>query len=102
MMRNARVNNLITQSLRVSLSTADANPTKVSVVANEEVDFYIEKDRNYSLSVSPSHPRYVYYKFTEDDSDSILIYLNSLDDVCLTISIQDSVVSICEETFDNW
>lgn len=69
----------------------------VNVLAAEENAFYVKRDDEYSVIVSPSQPRYVYYKFTESDSDSIIIEVDSEDDVCLTVSVQDSSVSNNDE-----
>lgn len=80
----------------VSVSTSDVVNLEVNIQATEQAEFYIQRDENNSLTISPSQPQYVYYKFTDSDTDSVIIEIDSADDVCLTVSIQDSSVSfIC-------
>lgn len=76
----------------LSVSTSSANDLDVSIVATEQTEFYVELEKNYSVTISPSQPQYVYYKFAEEDSDTVLVEIDSEDDVCLTVSIQDSGV----------
>lgn len=93
--------NNIYHNIMVSVSTSDIVDLEVEILVTEERDFYIETGTNHSLVVSPSQPEYVYYKFTEADTDSIIIEIDSEDDVCLTVSVQDSTVSICNAGYSN-
>lgn len=79
----------------VAVSTSNIANIDVSVVASEQTEFYAEAEETYSITISPSQPQYVYYKFTENDTDTVLIEIDSEDDVCLTVSVQDSSVRNC-------
>lgn len=76
----------------VSVSSSSIENLDVSIVATEQTEFHVELDRNYTVVISPSQPQYVYYKFAEDDSDTVFIEIDSTDYVCLTVSVQDSGV----------
>ncbi|CAG9819072.1 unnamed protein product [Phaedon cochleariae] len=79
----------IAQRFIIALSTSSARDVYVSVELEEQKDFYVELDRSYSLLVSPSEPQYVFFKFDENTSDTIVIEVDSKDDICLTVSVQD-------------
>lgn len=77
----------------VSVSTSSLQDVEVNVVAEEQRAFYVDANNNYSVTISPSKPQYVYYKFAENDSDTVLLDIDSTDDICLIVSVQDSRVS---------
>lgn len=76
----------------VSVSSSSPVNLDVHVMAMEQKEFYIEIGRQNSVIISPSQPHYVYYKFGKNDSDTILVEIESNDDVCLTVSVQNSEV----------
>ncbi|KAJ8935542.1 hypothetical protein NQ314_012746 [Rhamnusium bicolor] len=85
---------VVTQSFILALSTASPKPVTINIQLEEETDFYVQRDKIYSLSVSPSEPRYVFYNFQHNSSDTVVIEVDSEDDICLTVSVQDSRVCI--------
>lgn len=89
----------MSQNFIITLSTSDPNFVDISIRVEEERDFYIESDKKYSLSVSPSQTRYVYYKFPNNKTDTVVLYITSNDDVCFTVSIQDSYVRLLGKNY---
>lgn len=83
----------LSQNFIVALSTSSAINIDITIVVEEEKNFYLTEAQEYSVSVSPSEPKYYYYKFFNDTkSTSAIIEIVSDDDICLTVSIQDSYV----------
>lgn len=80
------------QSFIVALSTSSQRTIAVDIQLEEQEEFYVKLNQKYSLSVSPSEPRYVFYKFDDDTSDTVVIQVDSEDEICLTVSVQDSKV----------
>lgn len=78
------------QNFIIALSTSDPNTVDIVVELEEEEDFYVKSSQNYSLTVSPSEPNYVFYKFNSNTSDTIFIEMFSEDEYCLTVSVQSS------------
>ncbi|XP_023029154.2 sid-1-related A [Leptinotarsa decemlineata] len=80
----------VSQCFIISLSTSSPQNVTIHLELEEEKNFYVNLGHKYSLLVSPSEPRYVFYKFNENTSDTIVIEVDSEDDVCLIVSVQDS------------
>ncbi|NP_001099012.1 Sid-1-related A precursor [Tribolium castaneum] len=80
----------LSQNFIIALSTSSLANVDISVMVEEERDFYLQEGRPYEVSVSPSESKYYYYKFHDKKNTSAMIEINSDDDVCLTVSIQDS------------
>nr|CAI5856015.1 unnamed protein product [Callosobruchus analis] len=80
------------QSFIVGLSTSSPTAVEVKVELEEQKDFFLKADTSYTLTVSPSQPKYAFYKFTKTTSDTVVVEVESGDDVCLTMSIQDAKV----------
>nr|CAI5856012.1 unnamed protein product [Callosobruchus analis] len=78
------------QSFIVGLSTSSPTAVEVKVELEEQKDFFLKADTSYTLTVSPSQPKYAFYKFTKTTSDTVVVEVESGDDVCLTMSIQDA------------
>lgn len=78
----------------MALSTSSAINVDISVVVEEERNFYLLEGIPYEITVSPSESKYYYYKFTNKKHASAILEITSDDDVCLTVSIQDSYVNI--------
>ncbi|CAG9828914.1 unnamed protein product [Diabrotica balteata] len=85
------------QNFIVALSTASPTNINVTVELQEEKIFYLKQDTNYNISVGPSEPRYAYFRFEKDTADTVVIEVDSEDELCLTISVQDSKCPV----FDN-
>ncbi|CAH1102697.1 unnamed protein product [Psylliodes chrysocephalus] len=90
----------LAQNFIISLSTSNTQTVNVTVELEEEKYFFVELDKNYSLSVSPSESRYVFYKFDKNTSDTIVIEVDSQDEKCLTISVQDSKCPVLDTNKD--
>jgi hypothetical protein len=80
----------LSQNFIVALSTSSRLNVDVSVVVEEERNFYLTENKKYSIAVSPSETKYYYYKFLDRRSTTAVVEITSDDDVCLTVSIQDS------------
>nr|CAH7721468.1 unnamed protein product [Callosobruchus chinensis] len=78
------------QSFVVGLSTSSPTAVQVKVELEEQKHFFLQPDTSYTLTVSPSQPKYAFYKFTEKTSDTVVVAVESGDDVCLTMSVQDA------------
>lgn len=83
---------------RFSLTLSTFSPIKVTVeiFATEFKDYFIKKDVNYTVEVSPSEPVFYYYSFIANNNnhESVFIDIDSIDDHCVVVSIQKSFVSI--------
>ncbi|KAJ8920109.1 hypothetical protein NQ315_011765 [Exocentrus adspersus] len=90
----------VAQSFIVALSTSSPKNTIINVAMEEEKDFYVELDRTYQISVSPSEPRYVFFKFNDAVSDTVIIDVDSEDDICLIVSVQDSKCPVFDTNKD--
>ncbi|XP_044759074.1 SID1 transmembrane family member 1-like isoform X2 [Coccinella septempunctata] len=77
------------QQFLVSLTTQSDESVDVHIAAEEEKDFHVREDVNYTLSVTASESRYVYYKF-DKTTETVMVQISSSDDVCLAVSVQDS------------
>ncbi|CAH1990163.1 unnamed protein product [Acanthoscelides obtectus] len=80
----------IAQSFVVGLSTSSPTNVSVHVELEEQTKFFLKAGKSYTLSVSPSQPKYAFYKFTDKTSDTVVVEVGSGDDICLTMSIQDA------------
>jgi hypothetical protein len=80
----------LSQNFIVALSTSSMVNVEVSVIVEEERNFYLTENKKYSIAVSPSETKYYYYKFLDRRSTTAVVEITSDDDVCLTVSIQDS------------
>lgn len=70
-------------------------PITVTIRADEVEDYYIHDDQTYTVTVSPSEPVFYYYNFPQDEQYSrAFIQVTSEDEVCLMVSVQDSLVSL--------
>lgn len=85
---------MVSQSFIVAVSTSSPTNVSVSIILQEETDFFMTVDTTYSSMVSPSQSKFQFFKFHDNTSDTVIIDVDSDDDVCLTISVQDSTVSM--------
>ncbi|KAJ8945172.1 hypothetical protein NQ318_001638 [Aromia moschata] len=90
----------ISQSFIIALATSSPKSVTINIQLEEEKDFYVKLDESYSLSVSPSEPRYVFFKFNQNTSDTVIIEVDSEDDTCLTISVQDDKCPVLDMNKD--
>lgn len=77
----------------ISLTTANREEVDVTIIAEEVFDYYIKDETNYTVTVSPSEPAFFYYSFKKNtNKTSVFVAIDSLDDTCLTVSVQNSLV----------
>lgn len=74
------------------MSTSSTTNTEIDIELEEQTDFFVKINNNYTLLVSPSEPKYVFYEFDENTTDTVVIQIDSEDEICLTVSVQDSKV----------
>ncbi|XP_045475522.1 SID1 transmembrane family member 1-like isoform X2 [Harmonia axyridis] len=82
------------QDFTIGISSSCNINSTVSIETIEEENFFVKDGENVTLTVSPSQSRYFFYKFSSQDSDTLTIELNSNDDACLIVSIQDSTCPV--------
>lgn len=88
----------------VSVSTSSQVPVNFTVEVDYVEDFYIKPSVQYNTTVSPSEPRYFYYNFSSNASlndldsnyETVILEVNSEDNICMTVSIQNAKVSKLE------
>ncbi|XP_066249476.1 SID1 transmembrane family member 2-like [Euwallacea similis] len=90
----------ISQTFIVAISTSSPRNVTISIVLAEEKDFFMDKDTNYTVMVSPSQSRYKFFNFNKNVSDTVVIEVDSNDDVCLTVSVQDSRCPVMDSNKD--
>lgn len=84
--------------LTIAVSTVSNIPVDVTVRVEEQTDFYIKDNYTYSVTISPSQPKYFYYKYDENEdlenANTVILEVDSNDETCLTVSIQNSTVRL--------
>ncbi|KAF7272265.1 hypothetical protein GWI33_014926 [Rhynchophorus ferrugineus] len=91
---------VISQSFILAVSTSSPTNVSVNLKLEKEKEFYVKRDVKYELTVSPSRSKYVYFKFDNSSSDTVVIEVDSDDDVCLTVSVQDSRCPVMDSNRD--
>lgn len=92
----------VAQNFIITLSTASPTRVTVGVELEEQKNFYVELNKNYSLAVSPSEPKYVFFRTDKNVSDTVIIQIDSEDEFCFTVSVQDSKVSCFDSFLLEW
>ncbi|KAK9887855.1 hypothetical protein WA026_000163 [Henosepilachna vigintioctopunctata] len=82
-------NESFSQQFLATITTQSDATIDAHIEAIEELNFHVKLNVNYSMTITCSESRYVYYKFDES-TEAVLIQITSPDDVCLAISVQDS------------
>ncbi|CAH0555525.1 unnamed protein product [Brassicogethes aeneus] len=88
------------QSFIVALSTSSSRNVGVVLKVAEEKNFYVELNKTYSLDVSPSEPKYVYFSSKNSSTDTVIIKIDSPDNICLTVSVQNSTCPVLDSNKD--
>lgn len=91
---------IISQSFILAVSTSSPALVPIDIMLEEENSFYVLRNINYTVTVSPSQSKYVYFKFDKNASDTVVISVDSVDDVCLTVSVQDSKCPVMDSNRD--
>ncbi|CAH0712974.1 unnamed protein product, partial [Brenthis ino] len=101
----------------MTLSTSSPNNVTVKIKVRRVQDFYLEVNKEVTLNVTPSTPKYYYFSFDRDPLNlphsqrshllfpkfnytipkSVLLTIDSDDDVCAIVSIQSNSCPV----FDN-
>lgn len=76
--------------ISVSISTASHTNIFFNLSVTEETDFNIRLNEKRSVEISPSEPIYYSYIFPEESqSSSVIVSVESDNDICMTFSIQN-------------
>lgn len=83
----------------VSVATSSIDDVTVEVTVEPEDEFTIAPNQEYTVAVTPSEPKYFYYDFPDnatqtDNTQTVVLVVTSEDNVCMTVSIQNASVSI--------
>lgn len=72
----------------------------MTLTVESDTNFYITDSEQYNVTISPSEPRYFFYNFKPQENRSdlynyrtVVLQVNSDDDICMMISIQNISVS---------
>uniref|UniRef100_A0A914WD66 Uncharacterized protein n=1 Tax=Plectus sambesii TaxID=2011161 RepID=A0A914WD66_9BILA len=74
-------------SLSVEISSGSSTPVDYMINATLIDDFRLQIGERINRSASPSEPSIVRYRF-QNDTDSVLVTVDSDDDICMTVTIQ--------------
>lgn len=88
-------------TLSVSISTSSPQNISFSVLIEPEPDFQVGDNEPRTVTISPSAPKLFLYQFPAsvastdawNSSDTVLLRLDSDDDVCMLVSVQNHSVS---------
>ncbi|CAG2054208.1 unnamed protein product, partial [Timema podura] len=75
--------------LIVGVSTSSINNVYISLLVQLEKNFTVGFSDEITVHVSPAEPRYFSFKFLNDGRDTVLLRVDSPDDLCMTVSIQN-------------
>ncbi|KAF2898206.1 hypothetical protein ILUMI_07968 [Ignelater luminosus] len=96
----------IHKELTMSIASTSNVAIEFSVRVEEEENFYVEEDKSYFVTISPSEPRFFYYKFAEKNDDkfinTVILEVDSDDDICLTVSVQEPSCPVSDLDNDIW
>ncbi|KYQ59051.1 SID1 transmembrane family member 1 [Trachymyrmex zeteki] len=74
----------------VGISTASRENITFSVSVVEVMDFYLSSGNKVEVQISPSEPIYYGYIFSKEENSSIIVRVESDNDVCMTVSVQNT------------
>ncbi|KDR19041.1 SID1 transmembrane family member 1-like [Zootermopsis nevadensis] len=77
-----------TNVVTVSVSTASPYNVTFSLCVGQEDNFSVKLSEERTVYVSPAEPQYYDFKF-EDSVETVLLRVDSDDDICMTVSIQN-------------
>lgn len=78
-----------TEDFIVSISSESLHNVSFSLFVKTVDYFFIGLSQIYEVIVSPSEPSYFVFKFQENYPDTVLLQVNSSDDTCTAVSIQN-------------
>lgn len=101
----------------IQITTSDPKNTSVDIKLRRVTDFYVELDKEVQVNVTPSTPKYYYFSFNQVPANvtdwhlkgqgmlmfnytipkSIILTIDSDDELCATVSIQNNSCPV----FDN-
>ncbi|KAK4877903.1 hypothetical protein RN001_010409 [Aquatica leii] len=89
------------------ISVSTASTIKFNYTLQVDLtNIFVEVDVEYDIIVSPSKPLYYFYNFPKNvtdadwDSQTVLLKINSKDDVCMLVSIQNASCPIYDQLHD--
>ncbi|TGZ57665.1 SID1 transmembrane family member 1-like isoform X2 [Temnothorax curvispinosus] len=74
----------------VGISTASRDNIFFQISVVEITDFYLNSGTEVEVQISPSEPIYYGYIFSKQENSSVIVRVESDNDVCMTVSIQNT------------
>ncbi|XP_071555084.1 SID1 transmembrane family member 1 isoform X1 [Temnothorax nylanderi] len=74
----------------VGISTASRDNVFFQISVVEITDFYLNSGNKVEVQISPSEPIYYGYIFSKQENSSVIVRVESDNDVCMTVSIQNT------------
>ncbi|XP_034934611.1 SID1 transmembrane family member 2-like [Chelonus insularis] len=79
----------------VSIFTGSDSSVSFNLTVDLEDDFYLSLGKSREISITPAEPRYYAYNFSDKiESASVLMKVESHEDTCMTVSIQNTVCPV--------
>ncbi|XP_033325019.2 SID1 transmembrane family member 1 [Megalopta genalis] len=77
--------------ITVSISTASHKNISFKLNVTQDLHFYLRSGEERSVTISPSEPNYYGYTFPKEaESSSVIVHVESGNDICMTVSIQNT------------
>ncbi|XP_018401340.1 PREDICTED: SID1 transmembrane family member 1-like [Cyphomyrmex costatus] len=74
----------------VGISTASHENITFSISVVEVTDFYLSSGNKVEVQISPSEPIYYGYIFSKQENSSVIVRVESDNDICMTVSVQNT------------
>ncbi|XP_012056983.1 PREDICTED: SID1 transmembrane family member 1-like [Atta cephalotes] len=74
----------------VGISTASHENITFSISVVEVMDFYLSSRKKVEVQISPSEPIYYGYIFSKEENSSVIVRVESDNDICMTVSVQNT------------
>ncbi|XP_011060636.1 PREDICTED: SID1 transmembrane family member 1-like isoform X1 [Acromyrmex echinatior] len=74
----------------VGISTASHENITFSISVVEVMDFYLSSEKKVEVQISPSEPIYYGYIFSKQENSSVIVRVESDNDICMTVSVQNT------------
>ncbi|KAL0130708.1 hypothetical protein PUN28_002379 [Cardiocondyla obscurior] len=74
----------------VGISTASHDNVSFDISVVEVQDFYLRSGNKIQAQISPSEPVYFGYIFSKHENSSVIVSVESDNDICMTVSVQNT------------
>ncbi|KAL6257470.1 hypothetical protein P5V15_011040 [Pogonomyrmex californicus] len=74
----------------VGISTASYENIFFNISVVEVTDFYLSSGNKVEVQISPSEPIYYGYIFSKQENSSVIVRVESDNDICMTVSVQNT------------